>query len=85
MAYDEDLAERIRELVGSESPFTERKMFGGLAVLIETHAPTALPHGCLARYASAVVSKLVDAVVAALAFSSFSALSICESASSISV
>jgi hypothetical protein len=34
MAYDEHLADRIRELVGAESPFTERKMFGGLAFLI---------------------------------------------------
>jgi len=35
VAYDEDLADRIRELVGAEWPFTERKMFGGLAFLIE--------------------------------------------------
>jgi TfoX/Sxy family transcriptional regulator of competence genes len=34
MAYDQDLADRIRELVGGESGLTERKMFGGLAFLI---------------------------------------------------
>ena len=34
MAYDEDLAGRIRELVGDESALTEQKMFGGLAFLI---------------------------------------------------
>ena len=34
MAYDEDLADRIRELVGDESWLTEQKMFGGLAFLI---------------------------------------------------
>ena len=34
MAYDEDLAGRIRELVGQESGVTEKKMFGGLAFLI---------------------------------------------------
>ena len=34
MAYDEDLADRIRELVGGESGLTERKMFGGLAFLV---------------------------------------------------
>jgi TfoX/Sxy family transcriptional regulator of competence genes len=34
MAYDEDLADRIRELIGGESPFFEKKMFGGLAFLI---------------------------------------------------
>ena len=34
MAYDEDLANRIRELVGAEEGVTEKKMFGGLAFLI---------------------------------------------------
>jgi TfoX/Sxy family transcriptional regulator of competence genes len=34
VAYDEDLANRIRELVGGESGVTEKKMFGGLAFLI---------------------------------------------------
>jgi hypothetical protein len=34
MAYDEDLANRIRELVADESRLTEKKMFGGLAFLI---------------------------------------------------
>jgi hypothetical protein len=34
VAYDEALADRIRELVGSESGLTEQKMFGGLAFLI---------------------------------------------------
>ena len=34
MAYDEDLAARIRELVGRERGLTEQKMFGGLAFLI---------------------------------------------------
>ncbi len=34
VAYDEDLADRIRELLGGESDLTEKKMFGGLAFLI---------------------------------------------------
>jgi TfoX/Sxy family transcriptional regulator of competence genes len=34
MAYDEDLADRIRELVAGEAGLTEQKMFGGLAFLI---------------------------------------------------
>jgi TfoX/Sxy family transcriptional regulator of competence genes len=34
MAYDEDLANRIRELVADEDGITEKKMFGGLAFLI---------------------------------------------------
>lgn len=34
MAYDEELADRIRELVAGEPDLTEKKMFGGLAFLI---------------------------------------------------
>ncbi len=34
MAYDEHLAERIRELVSIQPGLTEMKMFGGLAFLI---------------------------------------------------
>ena len=34
MAYDEDLADRIRELVAGEKGLTEKKMFGGLAFLV---------------------------------------------------
>ena len=34
MAYDEALADRIRELVAGEPGLTEQKMFGGLAFLI---------------------------------------------------
>jgi TfoX/Sxy family transcriptional regulator of competence genes len=34
MAYDEKLAERIRELVHDEPNVTEKKMFGGLAFLV---------------------------------------------------
>ena len=34
MAYDEDRANRIRELIAEEEGLTEKKMFGGLAFLI---------------------------------------------------
>jgi len=34
MAYDEELAERIRQLIGSDPEVSEKKMFGGLAFLI---------------------------------------------------
>jgi TfoX/Sxy family transcriptional regulator of competence genes len=34
MAYDEALADRIREQLGDEPNLTEQKMFGGLAFLI---------------------------------------------------
>jgi TfoX/Sxy family transcriptional regulator of competence genes len=34
MAYDEELAGRIRDLIGDELGLTEKKMFGGLAFLV---------------------------------------------------
>jgi hypothetical protein len=34
VAYDQDLANRIRELLSAEKGVTEMKMFGGLAFLI---------------------------------------------------
>jgi TfoX/Sxy family transcriptional regulator of competence genes len=34
MAYDEDLANRLRELLADEDAITEKKMFGGLAFLL---------------------------------------------------
>jgi TfoX/Sxy family transcriptional regulator of competence genes len=35
MAYDEALADRVRRAVGPRSDVTEKKMFGGLAFLLE--------------------------------------------------
>jgi hypothetical protein len=37
VAYDEDLANRIRECIGLEDGLSEKKMFGGLAFLINGH------------------------------------------------
>jgi TfoX/Sxy family transcriptional regulator of competence genes len=34
VAYDEDLANRIRELIAADLDVTERRMFGGLAFLV---------------------------------------------------
>src|SRR4051794_28190525 len=34
MAYDADLAERIRDLLAADADVTEKKMFGGLAFLV---------------------------------------------------
>jgi len=34
MAYDEELADRIRALLGDRADLTEKKMFGGLAFLV---------------------------------------------------
>jgi TfoX/Sxy family transcriptional regulator of competence genes len=37
MAYDEDLANRIREIIGLAPDVSEKKMFGGLAFLVGGH------------------------------------------------
>ncbi|MBF6163536.1 TfoX/Sxy family protein [Streptomyces gardneri] len=41
MAYDEELAERIRELIAPGPELTERKMFGGLSFLISGNMAVA--------------------------------------------
>ena len=41
MAYDEDLANRIRALVAAEEGLTEMRMFGGLAFLINGNMAVA--------------------------------------------
>jgi hypothetical protein len=42
MAYDEDLANRIRELLGPEKGIEEKRMFGGLAFLINGNMSVAV-------------------------------------------
>jgi TfoX/Sxy family transcriptional regulator of competence genes len=41
VAYDEDLANRIRELIAAEEGVSEQAMFGGLAFLIDGHMSVA--------------------------------------------
>jgi TfoX/Sxy family transcriptional regulator of competence genes len=41
VAYDEQLAARIRELVGGERGMQEKKMFGGLAFLVNGNMSVA--------------------------------------------
>lgn len=41
MAYDEELADRIRELLAGEKNLTEQKMFGGLAFLVRGNMAVA--------------------------------------------
>ena len=41
MAYDEGLAQRIRDLLAGEPGITEKKMFGGLAFLVDGHMAVA--------------------------------------------
>jgi TfoX/Sxy family transcriptional regulator of competence genes len=42
MAYDEDLANRIRELLGAERGIEEKRMFGGLAFLLNGNMSVAV-------------------------------------------
>jgi TfoX/Sxy family transcriptional regulator of competence genes len=61
VAYDEELADRIRELVVSEPGLTEKKMFGGLAFLIGGNMAVAASGqgGVLVRVDQAQSDKLV--------------------------
>jgi TfoX/Sxy family transcriptional regulator of competence genes len=61
VAYDEELADRVRELVVSESGLTEKKMFGGLAFLIGGNMAVAASGqgGLLVRVDPAQSDKLV--------------------------
>ncbi|HVT22130.1 MAG TPA: TfoX/Sxy family protein [Mycobacteriales bacterium] len=65
MAYDEDLADRIRELLSGQT-YTEQKMFGGLAFLIGGNMAIAASGqgGLLVRVDPAHSDKLVDTTAA---------------------
>jgi TfoX/Sxy family transcriptional regulator of competence genes len=51
MAYEEKLAERLRDLLADEENVTEKKMFGGLAFLVDSKLTVAASRrgGILAR------------------------------------
>jgi TfoX/Sxy family transcriptional regulator of competence genes len=61
VAYDEELAARIRELVAGEPDLTEKKMFGGLAFLVGGNMAVAASGqgGVLARVDPAESDALV--------------------------
>ncbi|OBF61668.1 RNA methyltransferase [Mycobacterium sp. 852002-51971_SCH5477799-a] len=64
MAYDEDLANRIRELLGPEPGVEEKRMFGGLAFLINGNMSVAASGqgGLLVRVPPEDTDKLADRV-----------------------
>jgi TfoX/Sxy family transcriptional regulator of competence genes len=68
MAYDEELADRMRELVAGESALTEQKMFGGLAFLICGNMAVAASGqgGILVRVDPAESDRLVSTTSARL-------------------
>jgi TfoX/Sxy family transcriptional regulator of competence genes len=69
MAYDEDLAERIRALVATERGLSEKKMFGGLAFLIGGNMAIAASGqgGILVRVDPEQSDKLVSSTKASVA------------------
>jgi hypothetical protein len=62
MAYDEDLANRLRETVQNEPALTEKKMFGGLAFLINGNMAVGASSqgGLLLRCDPAATESLVS-------------------------
>ena len=62
MAYDEELAERIRELIAGEPRLTEQRMFGGLAFLIGGNMAVAASGqgGLLVRVDPAASDELTE-------------------------
>jgi TfoX/Sxy family transcriptional regulator of competence genes len=42
MAFDEKLADRVRDLIGAEPGLTEKRMFGGLAMLLDGNMAVAV-------------------------------------------
>jgi TfoX/Sxy family transcriptional regulator of competence genes len=68
VAYDEKLADRLRELLGGESDLTEKKMFGGLAFLIAGNMAVAASGqgGILVRVDPAESDALVSTTNARL-------------------
>ena len=61
MAYDAELARRLRELLAGERSITEKKMFGGLAFLLRGNMCVSASGrgGLLARVDPADTAKLV--------------------------
>jgi TfoX/Sxy family transcriptional regulator of competence genes len=68
MAYDEDLAQRIRDLVAAQPGLTEQKMFGGLAFLIRGNMTVAASGqgGILVRADPDESQRLVETTGASL-------------------
>ena len=62
MAYDEELADRIRSLVAGEDGVTEQRMFGGLAFLVDGNMAVAASGqgGLLVRVDPEESARLVE-------------------------
>lgn len=69
MAYDAELADRIRYLIGTGKGVSEKKMFGGLAFLIAGHMAISASGqgGALVRVDPAESAALTEATTATVA------------------
>jgi TfoX-like protein len=69
MAYDTELADRIRFLIGAAPGVTEKKMFGGLAFLVGGNMAISASGrgGALVRVDPAETAALLDTANATLA------------------
>jgi hypothetical protein len=65
MAYDEELAHRVRAVLGAEPALTEKRMFGGLGFMVEGHMAVAASGqgGLMVRVDPATSEALVDGVL----------------------
>jgi TfoX/Sxy family transcriptional regulator of competence genes len=52
VAFDEELADRVRELVGGTRGLSEKRMFGGLAFLVNGHMAVSVSRqgGLMVRF-----------------------------------
>jgi TfoX/Sxy family transcriptional regulator of competence genes len=66
VAYDEELADRVREIIGADDPLTERRMFGGVAFLVNGHMAVGVSRegGILVRVDPDETEKLVTTTAA---------------------
>jgi TfoX/Sxy family transcriptional regulator of competence genes len=62
VAYDEDLANRIRELIGAQEGLEEKRMFGGLAFLVDGNMAIAASGqgGLMVRVEPSETDALLD-------------------------
>jgi TfoX/Sxy family transcriptional regulator of competence genes len=62
VAYDEDLAARIRELIDGERGVSEKRMFGGLAFFVNGNMAVAASHegGILLRVEPQATARLLE-------------------------
>ena len=62
MPHDEELADRVREVLGGEDGLTERRMFGGLGFMLDGHmvAAASSTGGLLLRIDPTEAKTLVD-------------------------